>query len=63
MKTKEAEARISEKKIWLKENLTPETLKNMRVAWYPAGSGPLGCAATVCALLELLAEEKGWDVS
>jgi len=40
---------------------TEKDLRTLYLAFWPAGSGPLGCMATICALVEFIAYEKGFD--
>lgn len=39
---------------------TEEQLQQYYAAYYPGGSGPLQAMRVICALLEKIAEEKGW---
>ena len=39
---------------------TPEKLARLRLAYWPAGSGPLGPMRTVVALINDLARVRGW---
>lgn len=38
-----------------------EQLKQLWLAYYPSGSGPLGIMRTVCALIESIAHMRGFN--
>ena len=42
---------------------TEDHLYSLWIAWYPGGSGPLGAMKTICALVESMATQKGYDIS
>lgn len=60
-------------------DMSEERLKSLWKAWYPGGSGPLGCVAIsinwhnhiqrissmrqICALIESIAHLRGFDVA
>ena len=44
-------------------DMSEEQMKALWLAWYPAGSGPLGAMKTICALLESIAHMRGFDPS
>jgi hypothetical protein len=44
-------------------DMTEDELKSLWKAYYPAGSGPLGAMRTICALVESIAQMRGFDVS
>lgn len=42
--------------------MSEEELKAMWLAWYPAGSGPLGAMRHICSLIEAIALMRGFDI-
>ena len=42
--------------------ITPQLLAEMRHAYQPMGSGPLGVMRQLVSLIEAIAVEKGWDL-
>lgn len=39
-----------------------DQLKSLYLAYFPAGSGPLGSLSMICKLIETIAEEKGYNI-
>lgn len=44
-------------------DMNEDDLYGLWVAYYPAGSGPLGVMKTVCGLIEEIARMKGYNPS
>ena len=43
-------------------NMTEEELKDLWIAYYPSGSGPLSTMRQICVLIETVARMRNFDV-